>query len=53
MHKPIISPAPTHIPHRPVSRFADGNSLMCPTEVMKTALQKDNSKPSMYIAVHR
>ena len=48
MHKPIISPQPTQIPQRPVSRFADGNSLMCPTDVMKTALQNDNSKPNMH-----
>lgn len=52
MYKPRISPAPTNIPQRPVSRFADGNVSMCPTDVMKTALQKDNSKPFMNITIH-
>jgi len=46
MHKPIISPTPAAIPHRPVSRLADGNSSMCPTDVKNTALKKDISKPS-------
>jgi len=53
MHKPRISPTPTDIPQRPVSRLADGNSSMCPTDVMNTALQKDNSKPTNHITVHR
>ena len=51
-YEPTISPTPTDIPHRPVNRFADGNSLMCPTDVMKTALQYDNSKPLMHTTVH-
>jgi len=53
MYKPIISPHPTHIPQRPVIRFADGISFMCPTDVMKTALQNDSSKPSMHNTIHR
>ena len=51
MYKPTISPTPTEIPHRPVNCFADGNSLMCPTDVMKTALQYDNSKPLTHTIV--
>jgi len=52
MHKPTISPHPTHIPQRPVNRFADGNSFMCPTDVMKTALQNDSSKPAMHPTIN-
>jgi len=48
MHRPIISPAPIDIPQRPVRRLADGSSSTCPTDVMKTALKKDNSKPSTH-----
>jgi len=52
MYKPTISPAPISIPHNPVIRLADGNSFTCPTDVMKTALQYDNSNPLMHTTVH-
>jgi len=51
-HKPTISPQPTHIPQRPVNRLADRNSFVCPTDVMKTALQNDNSKPTVHTTIH-
>ena len=52
-YEPTILPAPIIIPHRPVKRFADASSCMCPTDVMKMALQYDNSRPVMHTAVHK
>lgn len=53
MYRPIISPAPIDIPQRPVKLFADGNSFMCPTDVMKIADQNDNSRPLIHNKQHK
>jgi len=45
MHKPTISPVPIKNPQRPVNRFADGISVMCPTEVPRTPTRNDRMKP--------